>query len=404
MSKPRTVLYLNTSGQVGGAERCLLSLLAGLDQDRYRGRALVGSKGPLTAMLERHQIAATMAELPPALRQLSRYHHRRGIGRRAAAGLELPGYLWRLRAVAHESAAEIIHSNGWKMHMMSALARLGAGRRLLWHLHDFPAPKRAEEEPLSNRMLARLAATPRLLVANSHAVARAYSVRFPSLAGKMRVVHNGVDTEAEPADGTAWRRRWGLAADDLVVGMVAIFAPWKGQDVFLKAARTVIELAPRTRFVLVGDDIYDTAGHGGRRVELERLARDLGIAEAVRFTGFVDEDIAAAYASLDVMVHASTAPEPFGRTLIEAMAAGVPVIAANDGGVQEIIETEKYGLLTPPGDVDALSKALLRLLNDGALRQRLAHQAQERVRSEFSEKAIGDKMMAVYDELMAGPE
>jgi glycosyltransferase involved in cell wall biosynthesis len=186
--------------------------------------------------------------------------------------------------------------------------------------------------------------------------------------------------------------------------MVAIFAPWKGQDVFLRAAKMVIERAARTRFVLVGDDIYDTAGHGGRRTQLEQLARELGIAEAVRFTGFLDEGIAAAYAGLDVMVHASTAPEPFGRTLIEAMAAGTAVIAANDGGVPEIIENEKHGLLTAPGNADALAAALLRLLSDRELRLRLSDQGRERVRSEFSEKAIGGKMMAVYDELLAGPQ
>jgi glycosyltransferase involved in cell wall biosynthesis len=318
--------------------------------------------------------------------------------------MELPGYLWRLRAATKASRPQIIHSNGWKMHVMSSLARLGNGAGLLWHLHDFPAPRQAGAEPFANRALARLAGTPRLLVANSHAVARAYGERIPALAHKIRVVHNGVNTESMTADGAGWRRQWGYATDDLVVGMVAIFAPWKGQDVFLRAAKMVIERAARTRFVLVGDDIYDTAGHGGRRAQLEQLARELGIADSVRFTGFLDEGIAAAYAGLDVMVHASTAPEPFGRTLIEAMAAGTAVIAANDGGVPEIIENEKHGLLTAPGNADALAAALLRLLSDRELRLRLSDQGRERVRSEFSEKAIGGKMMAVYDELLAGPQ
>jgi glycosyltransferase involved in cell wall biosynthesis len=392
---PAALLYLAPSGQVGGAERCLLSLAAGLDRGHYRPAALVGSAGPLAAMLEQARVPATVVAMPPALRRLSRYHPNRGWRARVLPGLQAPGYLRRLRRAGSGCTPRLVHSNGLKMHFWSAALARGWGARLLWHLHDYPPPG-------GTRRLLRLAARRcALAAANSEAVARAYAHSVPELAAKLRVVPNGVDVDALGCgDRAAFRTRWGLGPDDFVIGMVAIFAPWKGQEVFLRAARAALEAAPELRFVLAGDDIYDTAGHGGRRRELESLARELGLGEAVRFTGYCD-NVADAYAGLDVAVHASTEPEPFGRTAIEAMAAGVPVIAAAAGGMLEVVEDGRSGRLTAPGDTGALARAMLELRRDGGLRRALAEAGRRRTAERFSEAAVARQMERVYAEMLA---
>lgn len=393
------VLYLTTSGQVGGAERCLLSLAAGLDRNRYEPCVMLGSPGPLEAMLVEGGIPHHVVALPPALRRLSRSHPNRGLTAKAAPAWQLPAYLSRLRRAGSARHPALIHSNGIKMHYLSALLRRQWGVPLVWHLHDFPAGG-SGAEPWSSRLLRRLSPRVDLAVANSQAVAAAHAARDPALAGKLRVVPNGVDVAAfGRGDRGGMRARWGLAPDTFVAGMVAVFAPWKGQEVFLRAAQQVRDRAPDARFVLVGDDIYDTTGHGGRRRQLEALAAELGLSGAVQFPGFVGADIASAYAALDVMVHASTAPEPFGRTAIEAMAAGVAVVAAGAGGMLEVVEPESSGLLTPPGDAGALAAAMRRLHADPGLRQRLAAGGRRRVEEQFSESAVCRQMEAVYCEL-----
>ena len=408
------VLYLTTSGQVGGAERCLLSLIAGLDRDRFDPAVLIGSPGPLRALLDGDGIAAAELPLPGALRRLSRSHPNRGLNARLAPWWQTPAYLARLCRAGQRRHPRLIHSNGPKMHVLSALLQRRWGVPLIWHLHDFPADRRSGAEPNAepnaepwfNRGLERLSGRVHTAIANSAAVAAAYAERLPRLAPKLRVIPNGVDPAAlRGGDRGGFRQRLGLGPEDFVAGMVAIFAPWKGQEVFLEAASMVRKRLPTARFVLAGDDIYDTAGHGKRRQELQARAQALGLAQAVIFTGYLSTgaELAAAYAALDVMVHASTRPEPFGRTLIEAMAAGTPVIAANAGGVPEIVSDGGTGVLTPPGDATALAEAMVRLHDDIPLRRRLAEAGARRVETTFSQAVVNRSITALYEDLLTSP-
>ncbi|HEY8054807.1 MAG TPA: glycosyltransferase family 4 protein [Terriglobales bacterium] len=456
----KRVLYLATSGQVGGAERCLLSCAAGLRRSgEFLPEVLAGSRGPLFDLLAEAGVGAHLLPLPAALRRASRFHPLRSVAARTAAltgagprsatpsdplTLSRPGtpespgrlgprlfafrgraavpsfaafsrrlcpqckrrdprvmwqaplYARRLRRALAALQPAVLHSNGLKMHLLAAMA--GAAPPLIWHLHDFPLPDAAS---VSNRLLQHFAPRTAMAVANSQAVAAAYAERVPALAGKLRVIANGIAPESMAGgDGEEFRRRWNLPADAFVFGMTAILAPWKGHEVFLEAARTVHDALPGARFLIVGDDVYDTHGHGHRRALLEARARDLGLADSVRFTGYLRDGLAAAYAACDVAVHASTLPEPFGRTAIEAMAAGVPLIAAAAGGLLEIVEPEQSGLLTPPGDAAALGAAMLRLAREPELRAHLIAGGRARVRERFAEDAINAQWMDLYREII----
>lgn len=402
---PQPVLHLTTSGQTGGVERCLLSLIAGMDRGRYAPAVIMGSPGPLCELLAQADTPATVVALPDALRRLSRIHRNRGVAARIAPLWHAPGYLRRLRQAGNRAQPRLIHSHGPKMLVFSALLQRRWGVPLVWHLHDFPAQRADGSEPPLNRGLNWLSARVAVAIANSQAVAAAYAKRVPRLAPKLSVVPNGVPLAAFAAgDRARFRHQHGIAPDAFVFGMVAIFAPWKGQEVFLEAARRVRERLPQARFLLAGDDIYDTAGHGRRRGELEAQARALGLAEAVTFTGYLglQAELASAYAGLDVLIHASTRPEPFGRTLIEAMAAGIPVIAARDGGVPEIIPSDAYGVLTPPGDAGALAEAMLGLHANAGRRRALAENGRRRVGEQFSEAAISAAVSRIYDQTLGG--
>jgi glycosyltransferase involved in cell wall biosynthesis len=167
------------------------------------------------------------------------------------------------------------------------------------------------------------------------------------------------------------------------VALIGVLAPWKGQDVFLRAIANLVEEFPFLQAEIVGDEIYATKGHAGIRRSLEKLSAELGLVDRVRFTGWV-EKLWPVLSRTDVVVHASTEPEPFGRVLIEAMAAGKPVVATHAGGVPEIVESGSTGLLVPAKDPGALARANGALLSDPDRRRRMGAAGRARVEKHFT--------------------
>ncbi|MEQ9575903.1 MAG: glycosyltransferase family 4 protein [Rhodospirillales bacterium] len=219
-------------------------------------------------------------------------------------------------------------------------------------------------------------------------------------ANKIRVIHRGVDLDRfDPAKVTA-QRVVNLAADRMLPdGMPVIMLPgrltrWKGQPVVIDALG---KLNRRDiRCLLVGGD----QGREDYRAELEAMiaARDLN--EVVRLVDHCD-DMPAAYMLTDVVISASTDPEAFGRVIAEAQALGRPVIATDHGGAKETVIPGVTGWLVPPGDADALAKAIEKVLSlDSAQRSTLAGKAIANVRDNFSKAAMCAKTLDVYDEVL----
>jgi glycosyltransferase involved in cell wall biosynthesis len=180
--------------------------------------------------------------------------------------------------------------------------------------------------------------------------------------------------------------------------MVGRIAPWKGQDVFIRAFAKAFPDGPE-RALIVGSPLFgreDMQYADG----LHRLAADLGIADRVEFPGF-QEDVAGSLQEMDVAVHASIVPEPFGQVVVEAMAAGLPVVAVDGGGPAEIVTHELDGLLYPAGDVDVLAARLRRLAADAPLRARLGQAARRRA-EEFTSDSVVERLMGVYSQITEG--
>jgi glycosyltransferase involved in cell wall biosynthesis len=273
---------------------------------------------------------------------------------------------------------------------------------VLWYVHDFVGTR-----PVAAALLRRAARRVSLALANSRAVAADLGKALPGVP--VEVVYYGIDAERfAPGPGA------GPWLDDLAglpaaapgtvrVGLVATYARWKGHDVFLRAAGEVIrEVAAPVRFYVVGGPIYHTAGSQYTRAELADLAAAAGLAGRIGFVPF-QKDTPAVYRSLDVVVHASTRPEPFGRTIVEAMACGGAVILARAGGAAEIGTPGADLLATPPGDVAALTHALAILIRQPELRARLGERGRQTVLARFSRARLGREMRAVYRRLSGRP-
>jgi len=214
------------------------------------------------------------------------------------------------------------------------------------------------------------------------------TVRYMPPGKDVAVIPYGVDLDRfsprERADG-----------DSLVVGSVGRLSPEKGLKYLLQAMTTVTREEPRTRLLLAGD--------GPDRGALERLTSRLGLADCVEFAGEVaHEQVPDALGRMDVFAMPSTW-EGFGVAALEAEAMKLPVVASNIHGIPDVVENGVSGILVPPKDVDALSRAILRLLRDGDERRRMGRAGRELVASRYSWTESTRRMEALYDELLSVP-
>jgi glycosyltransferase involved in cell wall biosynthesis len=295
-----------------------------------------------------------------------------------------------LARLVQQQRVDLIHANTVRTHLFSAFMQ---SRPVVWMLHDDTFPL-----GLFNRLRGRA----RHLIANSHSTARYYSVdRDPHTS----IVHYGVETQPPPGDGQRFRRRIGVGPGETLIAHVGRLVRWKGQHLFIRAAAHIAHHHPHTHFVLVGthsdsDNVNTVLGGGASFLaELKYLANSWGLTDRISFAGYQD-NMADVYAGIDLMIHSSTRPEPFGRVLIEAMAAGVPVIAAAQGGPIEIVEDGITGLLIAPGSSELLSEAMRFLLEDDDLRKSMAVAARQRVREHFDIRQQVERIQSVYDEVL----
>lgn len=185
-----------------------------------------------------------------------------------------------------------------------------------------------------------------------------------------------------------FRRELGWNNRTLLVGIIGRLVPIKNHDLFLKAAQEVRKALPQTCFVIVGD--------GERRSELEQMAAGLGLADAVRFVGW-RRDLPAIYSDLDAVVIASR-NEGTPVSLIEAMAAGAPVVSTAVGGVPDLLEDGKLGVLVPPDNVTELAEGVIRVLREGRGDRTL--QAQAHALQQYDSARLVADMRALYQTLL----
>lgn len=379
--RPR-IVFVDHIARLSGGEIALLRLLPALAV-HVDIHVILGEDGPLRARLEELGLEAEVLALDPRTRDA-----RRATVRPARLDIRtlgpLPGYVRRLARRLRALDADIVHTNSLKAALYGGAAGRLARVPVVWHVRDRIAP---DYLPPSAVRLVKLAALvlPTAVVANS----RATLDTLPHLA-RGGVLHNPVVPDAVAPQLS--RRAPGVRP--LTIGIVGRLAPWKGQTLFLEAFASAFR-GTEVRARVVGSALF---GEDAYARELERAAERLGIARQVEFRGF-REDVWQELAQLDVLVHASALPEPFGQVVLEGMAAGLAVVASAEGGPAELIADEAEGLLTPAGDVAALADALLRLHDDAGLRERLGAAALLRSR-EFTPERTAGQLLDVYSSIL----
>jgi glycosyltransferase involved in cell wall biosynthesis len=375
--EPLKVVYLDHVAQVSGGEIALLRLLPHLDH--VQPHVILAEDGPLVGRLNRAGISVEV--LPMADRaRLLRKGEVTGTGVSARVAFDTVTYTARLAARLRRLAPDLVHTNSMKAGVYGSLAAKLAGIPIIWHVRDriandyLPAPAvfmiRQMTERLASAVVANSRSTLGTLAARTNSVV-VYSV-LPDVLTE-------VPSRNRPRNGP------------LRFGVIGRLAPWKGQDMFLRAfARAFPEGDEEA--ALVGGALFGPA-EVAYADGLGRLADDLGIASRVEFRGHRD-DVWGELSQIDVLVHSSVTAEPFGQVVLEGMAAGVPVIAAGAGGPAEILEHNVTGLLYRPADENSLA-ASMRTMVDPALRERLSGHARGAL-GPFSPQVVAAQLQDLY--------
>ena len=370
MSRLR-VLYVVPQGEIGGAERFLDSIVGYHDAASVVPSVLAMRDGPWLDQLRARGIEANV--LPHArLRELPR----------------LTPVLYRFLRREH---IDVVHSwYGW-CHSLVTPAAAMAGCKRVWFHHG----------PIGRRRWQgwqHLIPADLLLLNSYFLLSRLRQTLYS--AKRTEVVHYAIDADRIRPDPDArqrFRRAWRISDDTVAIGIVGFIDSWKGQDLFLRAGAQVLETRRNVRLFVVGGPRGGPAAHRCEAVqrELHDFVDATGIGDSVAFTGHVDV-LDGALDGLDVVVHASTEPEPFGMVILEAMAKQTPVIASGEGGPCEIIDDGRSGILFEPRATQSLVSAMLEASDDRSVRERLGTCARSEVAKRFTPEKAAARLEALY--------
>ncbi len=337
---------------------------------------IAGDTGPLLDAVRALGCQADLLPLPEQLKALGDWGAGGKLSMAWQLALSVPKVLQYRARLSQKLCAlrpDVVQTNGFKMHVLGALA----ATEPIWHVHDFVSSRLAMKT-----LLRRLSHRPRAIVAISETVASDLRkiVRVPA---SVRTILNSVDLSQTPS--------YAASAGPVRIGLVATFAKWKGHRDFLKA----LALLPKDlewQGFIVGGEVYARAASQYSESELRAMAAELGLTEKLEFTGFLREP-AAFLETLDIVVHASTEPEPFGLVIAEGMAAGRAVVTSSDN----LITHGENGFVFAIRNAAALAQALETLARDPALRQRLGQAARQTAEHQFEPQRMAKQFIELYE-------
>lgn len=305
------------------------------------------------------------------------------------AGRYDAGLLIRTAKIIRTYHPTVIQSHGYKSALLAWIC--GSLYRIPWLAFSHGYTSENRRISLYNRLDAWVLRHADAVVAMSQAMADQLAAGGVPV-NRIHVIHNAIDPAeySVGGNGSPWRRRWGISADEAVLGVIGRLSPEKGQQIFLKAFRGVVAQAPNRRAVLVGD--------GPEKERLVQLVRRLGLANHVVFTGH-DSHIEKLYPALDLVVIPSLS-EGLPNVLLEGLLYGKPVVATEVGGIPEIMKPAGAGWLVPPGNVWALEHAMLDALQDARRRTLSGSAGSEYVRRHCSPQLRAESVSHLYRRIL----
>lgn len=383
-----TVLFVHASADLYGSDITLLQLVYGLDRDKFSCIVVVPYNGPLVPRL-REAGAETIVypDLPVIRRQ---YMNVRGAARLARSSLR--SSRWLVNLIRRRDVA-LVHSNTLAVSLTGLAAKV-TRRPHVCHVHEIVTRPRIVATSLAT--LGSAMST--LVVANSRATAEHCRRTRLVTSTPVKVILNGVDeSRLRDRSMVSLRSLAGAAPEDIVFTLVGRINRWKGHSVFIDAAERLAAEYENVRFLIVGDSF---AGQEHLTEAVDRRIKSSSILRA-RTTRFPHmADVGSVYKASDIIVVPSTEPEPFGLVAAEAMAAGLPVIAARIGALPEIVDDRRTGILISPNDITSLLAAMRQLSDSQSYRAEMGREAKKRFERCFRVERYVEDFSRIYSELL----
>lgn len=369
------ILFLDQSGKLGGAELSLTDVAK-----PYRDSCLVGlfADGPFRHLLEQQHIPVQVLTTEPI-----QVRKESSIVQSLGSVSSLVPLIARVARLSRDY--DLIYVNTQKALVVGALASFLTRRPLVYHLRDILSEDHFSQ---TNRRIAVTLANARasLVIANSKATKAAF-VEAGGRPEIIEVVYNGFDPQKYQScesDVSQLKQQLGLEGK-FIVGHFSRLSPWKGQHVLLEALSSCPE---DVTAVFVGDALF---GEQDYVQHLHDRVAELGLEKRVQFLGF-RSDIVQLMSACDLVAHTSTAPEPFGRVIIEAMLCGRPVVAAEAGGAIELVEPGITGFLVPPGEPQPLAEVMISCRSQPDKTAAIVHQAHNQASERFHLQTINQQI------------
>jgi glycosyltransferase involved in cell wall biosynthesis len=378
----KNILYINLTAKMSGAEFSLLSLMAGLDKNKFQPILLLPEPGPF---LDKAGTFGIETVILPHLIKFGEYFH----------FWKIPKALWavlRLQKIIRGKEISLVHCNTPRAAYIGGLAAKLCGIPSVTHIRDIglsPFVKKWQSRLLgflSDRMISVSRATKMYVIGKN-----------PFLEEKIQVIYNGVDLALiDRVPLVAIRHELGIPASAPLIGMAGRIESSKGLDILIQAAEIIKRTFPSLRILVIGS-IFEKQDQD----YLDKLTikiSEKGLKSNVVFTGF-RPDALGIIKALDIVVHPALCPDSLPRTVIEAAGLKKTIVASRVGGIPEILLDTVSGILVEPGNAEALAEVVMFLLVHPEESSRLGEAARKRVACLFDIKKHLDEITAIYSSL-----
>lgn len=374
------VVFINDVGTWGGAEKILYHVLKniGSQKEIFQPCVILGSEGLLADRIRQLSLPVYVEPIPENSRNF----------------VSLIKWGVKVSQIARMLKPDLIYINTLRSIIFTSSFLKLLRKPVVWHEHNI-------QPSFIRRTVLNLLALwlPNRIIAVSQAVADPYWDIIRK--HKIQVIHNALDlsdfSREFPKD---IRKEFNIPDKDSIVTVTSVLRPWKGHEYFIRAAHLVKRKYPESKFLILGEEVMKK--DKGYKQWLAELCKSLDLENDIIFTGFRD-DVPHILLQSDIIVLPSILPDPFPTVVLEAMAAAKPIVATDIGGIPEMVENEKTGLLVPPKDYEALANAILRLLMDREFACRLGRSGFTRLTKAFGIDRFNQEITKILLKLLTRP-
>jgi len=385
----KTILFVHQSTELYGSDKMLMTLVTGLDKKRYRPIVGLPGDGPLKSILELSGVKTLV--LPSVMISRSEFTAKRLMSFPLRIAFALRPFDRAVKGLK----IDIVHSNTLAVLIGAVWAKLH-GVPHVWHVHEIigqPALVR-KGFPLLVSLLADS------VPAISKAVGKFLISESTNLEKKVSIIRNGIPegSPVKPETVLAFRDEIGVSSDELIIALVGRINRWKGQILFVEAAELLAKKGVNNViFLIVGGP---PPGQENFRDNMLTRIEASPIKDKFKVLQFID-NIRLVWDACEIGVVPSTEPEPFGIVALEAMASSKPVVAADHGGLSEIVEHGETGLLFTPNLAEDFADKLANLIDDKDKREQYGAAGRLRLSTEFSEDRYVRSFEELYENISA---